>query len=419
MTQKRKLSKRKKILFSAILVSLSIFTALAIAEMAARYFKPETQPYSEKLKTNPHAKLGWLPSEGKVTEYTHEYRAHFDVNSYGMNDEPIDTSNALPKHRILSVGDSHTFAVGIDQQETWPNVLEKKLFGTDSDTGAVYNAGVIGYNLGQYLVRSRLLEDVVDPKVTIIGFSMATDLYDLVPPEKGGFIYGGGLGRIYFDLDADSHLVEKHDLVGGYLYSSEEQMKEDQADTTKANKPQKYKAASKAFSSRLRDWLSQFELYKLLRRSNFAMWIATHFQPGGQSLWPGLDTSLKKELTEDDAYRWKLADEILKQFKREATKNGSELVLVNIPYLAQIYPEVWESSFGSMPEKYDRWIGNERLKAICRKNGIIFIDTTQEFIDRYEETDRWLHYKDDGHPTVEGQALIAETIYKKLNLLDI
>lgn len=419
MAHQRRLSKGKKIAFTIILVSLSIFTALVIAEIAARYFKPETQPHSEKLKSDPHAKLGWLPREGEVTEYTHEYTAHFDVNSYGMNDEPIDTSKKLPKNRILAVGDSHTFAVGIDQQDTWPNVLEEKLFGADSDTGAVYNAGVIGYNLGQYLVRARLLEDVVDPQVTIIGFSMATDLYDLVPPEKGGFIYGGGLGRIYFDLDADSQLVEKHDLVGGYLYSSEEQMNDDQADTTKANKPQKYKAASKAFSSRLRDWLSQFELYKLLRRSNLAMWVATHFQPGGQSLWPGLDTSLKKELTEDDQYRWKLAEEILEQFKQEATQNGSELVLVNIPYLAQVYPDVWENSFGSMPDKYDRWIGNKRLEAICQKLGIIYIDTTREFINRYEETGRWLHYKGDGHPTKEGQALIAETIYKKLGFSEL
>jgi len=414
MSEERELSRSKKIVFTVIVIGFSMFLALVIAELAARLLKPETQPHSEKLQSTPHAKLGWLPEQGKVTEKTHEYTAHFDVNAYGMNDEPIDTAAGLPKHRILGVGDSHTFAVGINQQDTWPNVLEKLIYGTHSDTGEVYNAGVIGYNLGQYLVRSRLLEPIVDPQITIIGFSMATDLYDLVPPEHGGFIYGGGLGRVYFDLDSDSNLVEKHDLVGGYLYASKEAMEKDQADTTKSSKPTKFKAAEKAYSSRFRDFLSRFELYKLLRRSKIAMWIATNLRPGGESLWPGLDTSLKKNLTESDAYRWKLAEEILKQFKKESKQRRSKLVLVNIPYLAQVYSEVWESSFGSSPETYDRWIGNKRLQNICTKLGIIYIDTTAEFIQRYKETGRWLHYKDDGHPTKEGQQLIAETIAREL-----
>mgnify|MGYP005846155553 CR=1 FL=1 len=413
-TKHRELSRSKRLLFSVILVLLSIVTALVIAEFTARLLKPE-KPKSERLENRYHSKLGWLPKQSVVIERTHEYTAHFHVNSFGMNDMDIDTTN-LPEKRILGVGDSHTFAVGIDHQLTWPNVLEQLLFDSQIDSGQVYNGGMIGYSLGQYLVRARLLEPIIDPDLIIIGFSMATDLYDLIPPGRGGFIYGGGKGRIYFDLDSDSNLVEKHDLVGGYVYSSQKQMEADQADTGNVNKsrPKNYATAQKAFSSRLRDFLSKFELYNLLRRSKAAMWVATNLRPGGQSLWPGLDTSLKIKLTEEDAYRWKLADEILKQFQREAMQWDAQLVLVNIPYLAQVYDDVWESSFGSNTELYNRWIGNHRLQRICKQIGITYIDTTPDFIRAHEATGKWLHYRDDGHPTKEGQRIIAKTVYQQL-----
>ncbi|WP_163362900.1 hypothetical protein, partial [Klebsiella aerogenes] len=67
---------------------------------------------------------------------------------------------------------------------------------------------VHGYSLDQYLVRFRRLAPIVKPRVVIIGFSAATDFYDVGRTRAGDFVYGSDIGRIYFSLDDKGELVE-------------------------------------------------------------------------------------------------------------------------------------------------------------------------------------------------------------------
>ena len=165
----------------------------------------------------------------------------------------------------------------------------------------------------------------------------------------------------------------------------------------------------KDISVHIREFLGRFSLYRRFRRSNLAMWIAVH-RPGGISLWPGLDTGLKKELTEDDKYRWLLAERILAKLVSEAQEMGTKVVIVNIPYLAQVYDATWAASFGTRPDVYDRWIAGRRLAELCQRIGAIYIDTTDAFVSAARERHKWLHWPQDAHPTPEGQDLIAEVV---------
>jgi hypothetical protein len=218
---------------------------------------------------------------------------------------------------------------------------------------------------------------------------MATDLYDLIPPERGGFVYGGDASRVYFDLSSKGELIEK-------TYSS-----------TLVGASQVF--PKREISLRIREYLERFSLYRRLKRSNLAMWIAVH-RPGGVALWPGLDTALRKELTEDDRYRWLLAERILAKLVSEAREMETKVVIVNIPYLAQVYDDTWAASFGSRPDVYDRWIAGRRLAELCQRIGAVYIDTTDAFVSAARERHKWLHWPQDAHPTPEGQDLIAEVV---------
>ena len=66
-----------------------------------------------------------------------EFTAQYDVNAAGMNDRPIEESSGRARLRLLALGDSHTFAVGVSQAEAWPNALETWLFHGDLDAGTV------------------------------------------------------------------------------------------------------------------------------------------------------------------------------------------------------------------------------------------------------------------------------------------
>ena len=140
------------------------------------------------------------------------------------------------------------------------------------------------------------------------------------------------------------------------------------------------------------------------------MWIAIHYKPGGKPLWPGLDTALRTNLTEDDKYRWMLMEKVMGQLVQEANASGAKVIVVNIPYLAQVYDDVWAWSFGAKPDEFDRWIAGKRLSEVCIRVGAGYIDTTEAFVETVRKRKHWLHWPQDGHPTPEGQDLIAQVI---------
>lgn len=226
----------------------------------------------------------------------------------------------------------------------------------------MYNCAVSGYNLGQYLLRIRKLEATLDPDIIIVGFSMATDLYDLIPPRLGGFVYGSEYGRIYFDLDNDGNLIEKNELKGKRL---------------KQAAAEEDKSALGCIKRHLR---KHSALYRHFKRSETVLYLAGKFLKI-EEMWPGSVAAVKKDLNTQDLYRWNLAEKILKQIVSEAALAGRTVIVVNIPYIPQVYDGVWNASFGQHPDLYDRFIGAKRLGEICKQIGAYYIDCTPRFIE--------------------------------------
>ena len=113
-------------------------------------------------------------------------------------------------------------------------------------------------------------------------------------------------------------------------------------------------------------------------------------------------------------WSWAIIKELINQLNEEVDSNGGKLYLVNIPYVPQLYEEVWDISFGLDESKYDRFIGNRRIKAICEELKVKFIDTTFSLKNRSNELKEWVHYPFDAHPTPEGHKVIAQSIFDKL-----
>jgi hypothetical protein len=221
-----------------------------------------------------------------------------------------------------------------------------------------------------------------------------TGLAIAIPPSHGGFVFLADRGRAYFDLDASGALVERRELVGA-------------SGLTPA-------AGATTRSLRVRSWLDRSALYRRLKSTAVALRVASVVRPGGASLWPGPDTAMRRELDAEDAYRWALAGALLRRMAEEAGAAGARLAVVNIPYLPQVYDEVWEDSFGRRPQEYDRTIAGERLAALCRAAGIAYVDTTPRFIDEVRRSGRWLHHRQDKHPAPEGHRLIAAVTQRAL-----
>ena len=377
---------------TAVVIFLVVIGAiLTVAELVAEGLEAGNYPI---YKNQADATLGWLPKPGNYRYRATEYDTTSTINSLNMNDHEWTVEDQKSPVRILAVGNSHTFAIGVSTNQTWPKRVEAALFSSPRQ-GVVMNAGVIGYNVGQYLLRYRLLREKIKPTVLLVGFSLATDVYNLIPPERGGFIYGYDADRVFFDIDSNGKLIER-------VYR-----KSATAGSQKV-------VFNKASTNTIVNYLGQFALYRRLKRSSLAMTVATYFHPGGNSFWPGMDTVLKKDLNAEDRYRWRLVELIIAKMATEAKANNTKIALVNIPYIAQVYDEVWASSFGRRPNIYDRHIPSSRLKAICDRYGVTFIDTTDAFVKAARERKHWLHWRIDGHPTPEGQQVIADVVAANL-----
>lgn len=387
----RKSSRRRRLAFALLTLTLILLFGVAAAEVVCRVLEgaEAKQRYVEGPggRWVPHESWGWRPSVGDFREGTAEFAVTGKIDARFMNGPP-DLGDASAKRRILCLGDSHTYAVGASWTESWPSRLQERLNASSSAT-QVYNAAVSGYSLHQYLLRLIDQGPDVRPQHVIVGLSYATDLYDLLPPHAGGWTYGEELERDYFDLEGDT-LVRRHwrrEAAGVQV------------------------APPAAPAGRLRAVLQQFATFRRLRRSGLALWVGSHLSVGGRSLWPNMEVIFKREPTAQHAYAWRLAEALLGELRAEAARHGAELIVVGIPYLPQVYDDLWDATFAGDPTM-SRTAAIDRVRRWCDAHGVSYVDVLEPMRARAAEQGRWVHWPRDAHPTPEGQDVIAETIVR-------
>ena len=395
----RKISCKRKVLFICLSSFIGLLVAAVLGETVFRVLEAKKQSHSVSegtaFSSASHERWGWALKPGKYRKKTSEFDTSGYVNKMWMNDgQPYDGETDKFRTRVLVLGDSHTAAIGASTDETWVKVLERRLNEANPQHHfRCYNASAVGYSLHQYLLRLTDQGPVVKPHYVVVGYSFATDLYDLLPPERGGWIYGGNNPRAYYDLDeATGELVEKY------------------WDPTKTNTENVNQRKVNSAARSLRAFLGNFATFRYLRRSQLALTIGAHLGIGGQSLWPNMDVVLEKQISDKHKYQWDLNNAILERINEETQKLGGKLVIVGIPYLPQVYDEIWDGTFGE-DQTYSRTAATERLAAWCEDHDITYVETLDALREQVKSRGHWLHYRDDAHPNADGHEVIAETIY--------
>ncbi len=130
----------------ATLVMGSMLFALGALELALRTIAPSHLAGSTRrfeldpdliYRLRPRATVTWSSAEFTETSHT---------NSIGLRGGEIDPGSY--GERILAIGDSFTYGHGVQDDETYPAVLERRLRASGRDV-VVLNAGVPGYSTDQ------------------------------------------------------------------------------------------------------------------------------------------------------------------------------------------------------------------------------------------------------------------------------
>jgi GDSL-like Lipase/Acylhydrolase family len=94
------------------------------------------------------ANLGWSNSPGAEGVFHHpRFTINVKINPQGLRDREYTYERTPGSRRVLVIGDSFVWGYGVEQQETFPKLLEARQPGVE-----VINAGVAGYGTDQELL---------------------------------------------------------------------------------------------------------------------------------------------------------------------------------------------------------------------------------------------------------------------------
>jgi hypothetical protein len=123
-----------------------------LAEGVTRLVMPDSVKL--RLMHQPDEKLGYtLVPNYTMTHQTSEFSVSIKINSEGLRDHEFPAKKDPMIYHILVLGDSFTFDVGVNAEESYPKMLEAMLNkasrGKAARTYEVINAGVEGYGTEQ------------------------------------------------------------------------------------------------------------------------------------------------------------------------------------------------------------------------------------------------------------------------------
>lgn len=165
-TRARRLPAWKRILFIIAANILAMSLLAVVGELACRLFAPQvdygTLPdWTQKmLRFSDDMYMGWELRPGEL-----------DHNSAGIRGPEATRKKPQGVWRIAMIGDSVTYGLGVEVEQTFPSLLESELNPADTGPVEVLNFGVPGYNSFQEytLLRKRVLD--YEPDLVVMTFT--------------------------------------------------------------------------------------------------------------------------------------------------------------------------------------------------------------------------------------------------------
>ncbi len=161
-----KLSRKKKVLFRALAVALSLLVVY-LGSIVVRTndlvatMKRKDRGWQDGLM-RPDPVLGFAPRENALGE--HVYPIGSAVPKRGRGDRSHRRAPG-PRPHVLALGDSYTWGDGVLAEEAFIHGAAEKVGGT------ALNGGVCAYGLAQMVLRARTLIPKLKPDVVVVQYS--------------------------------------------------------------------------------------------------------------------------------------------------------------------------------------------------------------------------------------------------------
>jgi len=346
-----------------------VLAALA-GELALRWFWPQRSDATIGMfEADPDAgyrlRSGYRSSV-RLPEYAVEIRT--DEDGYRV---PVNAPATEPDAgRILVVGDSFTFGVGVDAEDAFPGVLERRLAESAPGAWTVRNGGVGGYGplRTERLLRAR--QAAWDPDILVHAIYVGNDLEDARP---------------------ESFLVEPR-IEKGRMVSRE---------ATHVRVRLALRAHSHLYS------LLRERLYGLYRRTPLAE-RSQYLDPMGLAEW----SPHVREVG------WPAARNAIDEIARWARERGTRHLVLLVPTRWQVDDAAWDRyrrAWGLPADAFDRDRAQREVRALLEELDVPVLDLLTPM--RAAAAGSRLYYDADRHWTAAGHELAAERLHAALEEL--
>ncbi|MGQ0735472.1 MAG: GDSL-type esterase/lipase family protein [Acidobacteriota bacterium] len=172
------MSSRRQLIGRLAAAVIAQVVALGLAEIAVRWLAPQPVLLVPPLvyKPDPPGYYGLRAGfRGRVTNRT-EFDHEVVINSQGLRNDELAPKKAGTV-RILFLGDSFTFGVGVEQEDSFPARVQAELATRGIPIEAV-NAGVPGYGTAEQATWLERRPDLLDSDLVVLGVFVGNDLHD-------------------------------------------------------------------------------------------------------------------------------------------------------------------------------------------------------------------------------------------------
>lgn len=354
----------KKTLKNLFLIVIGILAGLLLVEAGLRIFAPQPVYLLNRTYFFYHKydnELGWTTKEnsnGLDQPNPKEPAVQVRINSQGYRGKEYPAIKPKGTRRVIIFGDSITFGYGLEENDSYPAMLQQLLGGGTE----VINRGVTGYGLDQeyLLFKRQVLQQ--RPDLVIVGFS-GGDIYDSTCSTRFG------IPKPYFKL-ADGQLILHKPPA--------EFSKVDDRDIFFRGKP----LQSFLFANLHTYRLLFYQFSKLLKEDDVSIEEMSVVE-GGQ-----------------------VASAIIKLWKKICDDNGIKLLFLVIPQAD------WIKNAASAKNVKGFNSGHDAAVEILEDAGISYLDLWDSFAVNYDQE---LFLKGDNvHPNRKGTKIIAEKIKQRL-----
>lgn len=349
----------KNLIINILLSAGSVFFIFLISELAVRIFCPQVQ--TEPLFQYNEDTITSLRKNATVISTGPEYKVTYMMNSKGLRSPEYSYPKDKGIIRILGLGDSYTFGIGVEEKDTYLKKLEEMLAARFQKERKIemINTGVGGWGTTQQLIYLQKEGLKYTPDLIILGFFVND------PSENEDT----GLYR----LENDGLIRQPVKISQGL-------------------------SATKKFTAYIPfyNFLTRHSQFLSFLRIRLTIILTKGHQKAGIA-----------KLTDGTYKNLDLTKALLKEMNQVAEANGSKLIIILIPSKEEFL----------LPNSSDRNMQLEIVK-FCQDNYIKNVDLFLTF-KKISDTQS-LYFTKDSHWNERGHRLCAHTGYnyiKNYNLL--